>query len=108
LLGKDDDAISLLPKEIVDNLLSIKRGYVQWLRAQEGLYVRVYAEASAILPGDKKAFALTLDKYGGAYRAAFFNVFSDKADSIRDYIDKCKKDGSYPSVLLDNILSNLS
>jgi hypothetical protein len=104
LLGKDDDAVSLLPDEIVDNLLSIKAKYATWLRAQEGLYAQVYAEATAILLGDKKTFALTLDKYPEAYRAAFFNTFAGKSSSIKDFIDKSKKMGTWPDSFLDTIL----
>lgn len=107
LLGKDDDLIPLLPQEIVDNLLSIKAKYAAWIRAQECLYAQVYAEAMAIMPGDKKTFALTLDKYPEAYRAAFFNTFAGKCSSIKDFIDKAKKEGTWPNSTLDNILAHL-
>jgi hypothetical protein len=107
LLGKDDDALSLLPQEIVDNLLSIKSRYIAWLRLQRDLYEEVYAEAMAIMPGDKKTFALTLDKYPEAYRAAFFNTFAGKCSSIKDFIDKAKKEGTWSDSTLDNILAHL-
>ena len=123
LLGKDDDLIPLLPQEIVDNLLSIKSKYATWIRSQEDLYARVYAETQEviermsdkggglILPTDnsyeKKMFAITLNKYPEAYRAAFFNVFAGKANSVKDFIDKSKKEGTWTNSTLDSILERL-
>jgi len=105
LLGQDDDSLPFLPKEIADNLLSIKEKYRVWLHKQETLYLEVLKEANSILPNDKKTFALTLNNYKEAYRPAFFNVFSNKATSIKNFIELCRKEGTWSSSFLDNILS---
>lgn len=105
LMGKEDDAMFFLPKEIADNLLSIKEKYRVWLNAQEALYLEVLKEANYILPNDKKTFALTLNNYENAYRPAFFNVFSNKATSIKNFIELCRKEGTWSAGFLDNILS---
>mgnify|MGYP000883084962 CR=1 FL=1 len=108
LLEKDDDAISFLPYEIADNLTSIKQKYKIWLEKEEIRYSAVYYEAKSIMPNDKKTFALTMNKYGNVFKAAYFNIFDGKSTSIKDFIQKSKKDGTWTNSFLDGILSVIS
>jgi hypothetical protein len=57
------------------------------------------------LPTDKKTFALTLNNYENAYRPCFFNIFSEKATSVKNFIEQSRKEGTWSSGFLDNILS---
>ena len=105
--GNEDDVIPFLPEEIVNNLLSIKGKYRKWLEEQERLYTQVMSEASAIMPSDKKTFAITLNKYGTPFRPAFFAIFDGKAESIKNFIAKNKKDGTWSNGFLDRILGEV-
>lgn len=105
LAGKDDDIITVMPQEIANKLLSIKEKYRVWLSMQEQLFYAVFREASNENPGDKKTFAITLNKYVGAFKPAFFSIFDKKSHSVKDFIEKNRKDGSWPSSFLDKILS---
>jgi hypothetical protein len=107
LNGKEDDVIAFLPQEIINNLLHIKKLYTLWLSVSEGTYQNALAEASSLNLNDKKTFALTLDKYTKAYRPACFSIFSGKADSIKDFIHKNRKDGTWSDGFLDKILQEI-
>lgn len=107
LAEKDDDVIPALPPEIVQNLLKIKEGYKLWKDEQQALYNQIFKEASEIKPNDKKTFALTLQKYKVSYPGAFFTIFDGKANDIKDFINKLRKDGTWPSNFLDKILESI-
>jgi hypothetical protein len=104
----DDDAIPFLPKEIVDSLLQIKEKYKNWLINEQSMYLQIFNEAKDIC-SDKKTFALTINKYkdSNPYSAAYFSIFDNKAESVKDFISKNKKLGTYPDAFLDKILNYL-
>jgi hypothetical protein len=104
LLGKDDDAASFLPQEIQANLVSLKEKFVIWLKTQEDLVQVISNEAKSIAP-DKKTFALTVQKYQPALPSALFAIYDDKAGSIKNFIEKNRKDGTWSNSFLDKILS---
>lgn len=108
LLEKDDDAISFLPNEIANNLTSIKNKYRVWLEKEQLCYENVLNSANAIFPKDKKTFALELNKIEKPFKAAYFNIFDEKCDSVKDFIHKAKKDGTWSNSFLDMILSYLN
>lgn len=107
LLGKEDDLIGFLPQEIVDNLLLIKEKYRSWLEEEEETYLAVFQEASAISPNDKKTFALTINKYPLTFKSAYFSIFDGKATSVKSFIDRNRKDGTWSSSFLDKILDSI-
>lgn len=107
LAEKDDDVIPALPQEIVDNLLKIKEGYRVWLDEQQKLYNQIFNEATAILPKDKKTFAITLQKYKVSYPGAFFTIFDGKAGSVKEYVALNRKEGIWPNSFLDKILESI-
>lgn len=107
LAEKDDDVIPALPQEIVNNLLKIKEGYRVWLEKQQNLYIQILGEANAIMPNDKKTFALTLQKHKVSYPGAFFTMFDGKASNLKDYVNKARKDGTWANSFLDKILESI-
>jgi hypothetical protein len=103
LLGKDDDAASFLPQEIQANLVSLKEKFVFWLKGQEELAQMIIEEARSIAP-DKKTFALTVQKYKPSVPAALFNIYDGKANSIKDFIENNRKNGTWGDSFLDKLL----
>lgn len=108
LLEKDDDIIAAMPQEIADNLAKIKINYKSWLIEQQNLYNKIFEEAYAILPNDKKTFVLTVKKNNIINSGAFFTIFDKKAHNMKDYVSINKKLGTYPDHFLDRILSQIN
>lgn len=106
LAEKEDDVLPALPSEIQQNLMKIKDGYRQWLKAQDELYTKVLAEASAI-DQEKKTFAINLMKNNPDMKAYFFSRFDGKSDSMKDFVQKNKKEGTWSNSFLDKILESI-
>ena len=104
LTEKDDDVIPMLPEEIVKNLVRIKSGLVVALKAHEQAYLDAKAQADAILPGDKKTFAILVTKNKDLWASPFFSIFDGKSTSVKDFIMKARKDGSWGNGFLDKML----
>jgi hypothetical protein len=104
LAEKDDDVIPALPQEIVDNLLKIKLGVQKLLIEYDAAYQQILTEANSILPGDKKTFAITVNKHKLLWSAPMFQMFDGKVSSMKDFIVKSKKDGSWNNSFLDKLL----
>lgn len=104
LAEKDDDVIPMLPEEIVNNLLKIKAGLQVALKLYDDSYLAVKAEADATNPGDKKTFALLVQQNQKLWQAPFFQIFSGKAQNMKDFIAKNRKDGTWGDSFLDKIL----
>lgn len=107
LAEKEDDVMPALPKEIQDNLLKIKEGYRSWLKEQEELYKDVFEAARAVAP-DKKTFAYTLNARKVKFPGVHFAIFDGKANSVKDFIMKNRKDGTWANSLLDKILESIT
>lgn len=108
LAEKDDDVIPALPQEIVDNLLKIKSGVQKLLLDYDSLYQSVLAQANEILPGDKKTFAILINKNKEIWSAPFFQMFDGRVINMKDFILKSKKEGTWSNSLLDKILEIIS
>jgi len=109
LAEKDDDVIPMLPEEIVKNLQKIKMGIQFLIKKYDEVYQNSLKQANNIKAGDKKTFALLINsqkKVGNYYlwTAPFFAIFDGKASSMRDFIQKNKKEGTWPDSFLDKIL----
>ena len=104
LAEKDDDVVSFLPEEIVKNLLKIKEGVQQAIKLYDEAYQQAIKEANAINPGDKKTFAILVTQNKKLWSAPFFHMFGGKSSSMKDFIAKNKKGGSWPDGFLDKIL----
>jgi hypothetical protein len=104
LAEKDDDVIPMLPEEIVKNLLKIKAGLQLVIRLYDDSYLAAKAEADAINLGDKKTFAILVTKNNKLWHAPFFQMFSGKAQNMKDFIAKSRKDGTWGDSFLDKLL----
>jgi hypothetical protein len=104
LAEKDDDVIPMLPEEIVKNLLKIKSGLQVALKLYDDHYVAVKAEADSVNLGDKKTFAILVTQNKNMWHAPFFQMFSGKAQNMKDFIAKSRKDGTWGDSFLDKIL----
>lgn len=104
LQEKDDDVIPFLPEEIVNNLIKIKAGFQRVLKQYDEAYLAAKAQADAIKPGDKKTFAILVTKDKSLWNAPFFQIFDGKANSMKDFIGKNRKDGTWGNSFLDKLL----
>lgn len=104
LAEKDDDVIAALPQEIVNNLLKIKEKVVEFFKIYDFKYIDILQEAEAILPGDKKTFALTLQKYEDLWQAPFFNIYAGKSKNMKEFVALSKKEGTWSNSFLDKVL----
>lgn len=107
LAEKDDDVIPMLPEEIVKNLQTIKAGLQKVIKQHDEAYATIKAEADATKPGDKKTFAILATvtyKSLNLWTAPMFQMFEGKSTSMRDFINKSRKDGSWGDSFLDKML----
>jgi hypothetical protein len=112
LAEKDDDVIPMLPEEIVQNLQKIKRGLQMTIEHHNDTYQIIKNVADAENLGDKKTFALLVqktmklaeEKGKPLWQAPFFQMFDGKASNMRDFINKNRKDGSWGDSFLDKML----
>jgi hypothetical protein len=104
LAEKDDDVISFLPDEIVNNLHKIKSGLQVVLKKYDEAYAVAKSRADSILLGDKKTFAVLVTRDKAFWTAPFFAMFDGKADSMKDFIAKNRKDGTWGDSFLDRFL----
>lgn len=104
LAEKDDDVIPMLPEEIVKNLIRIKAGLQVTIKLHDDAYLAIKSEADAINLGDKKTFALLVTQNKTLWQAPFFQIFSGKAQNMKDFITKNRKDGTWGDSFLDKLL----
>ena len=107
LAEKDDDVISFLPEEIAKNLLKIKAQLQLAIKEYDEIYLKIKSEADSEMLGDKKTFALLLNKASKEHNywtAPFFQIFSNKAQNMRDFIQQNRKDGTWSNSFLDKLL----
>lgn len=104
LAEKDDDVIPMLPEEIVKNLQRIKTGVQAAIKQYDTAYQQAFMEANATKPGDKKTFAILVTQNKKFWTAPFFNMFDKKSISMRDFIEKNRKEGTWSDSFLDKIL----
>lgn len=104
LAEKDDDVIPMLPEEIVNNLQKIKASIQVVIKQHDETYQAAKAQADAILPGDKKTFAILVTKNKDLWTAPFFSMFDGKSINMKDFIQKNRKDGTWGNSFLDKML----
>lgn len=104
LSEKDDDVVPMLPEELVKELLKIKVGLQIALKRFDEHYLEAKAQADAIKSGDKKTFAILVTKDKDWWNAPFFQMFEGKASSMKDFIAKNRKDGTWGDSFLDKML----
>jgi RNA ligase len=104
LAEKDDDVVSFLPEEIVKNLHKIKEGVQQAIKVYDEAYADAVKQTNATNPGDKKTFAILVTQNKKLWSAPFFHMFGGKSSSMKDFIAKNKKEGTWADGFLDKIL----
>lgn len=104
LTEKDDDVVSFLPEEIVNNLQKIKLGVQAVIKQYDAEYQAAFQQANQIAPGDKKTFAILVTKNKQLWSAPFFQMFEGKATNMKDFIQKSRKNGTWGDGFLDRIL----
>lgn len=105
LTEKDDDVIPMLPEEIVKNLQNIKVGVQKTIKEHDAAYLAAKAQADAIMPGDKKTFAILVTQNKALWTAPFFQMFDGKSANMKDFIMKSRgKDGTWGNSFLDKML----
>jgi len=108
LAEKEDDVIPMLPPEIVDNLMKIKSQVTNMIHAYDELYKKSKDEADFYNPQSdkqyKKTFAQIVTIKSGVWTAPFFQILDNKAENMKDFIRRNRKDGSWSNSFLDKIL----
>lgn len=104
LQEKDDDVKSFLPEEIINNLNKIKAGFVVAIKQYDEHYQKCLQEANSIAPGDKKTFAIIVTKDKSFWSSPFFQMFDGKASSMKDFIQRNRKDGTWSDSFIDKLL----
>jgi hypothetical protein len=106
LSGKEDDLLPVVPYETAAKILSIKEGYVGWLKHQEDDYQAILAEATAIDPS-KKTFALKVKERAVSYPPPYFALWDKKVASFNDWVMNARKEGSWSNAFLDRLLEEI-
>lgn len=104
LLEKDDDVAPFLPEEIVKNMQQLKAGLQLAIKQHDDAYRSALAEATAKAPGDKKTFAILVTQNKKLWTAPFFSMWDGKSSSMKDFIQKQRRDGTWGDGFLDKIL----
>lgn len=109
LSEKDDDVIPMLPEELVKNLQKIKLNVQEVIKNHDYLYNKIITFMQLSQLSDKKSFALAVQEMSKAHNgklwtAPFFQMFDGKASSMKDFIQKSKKEGSWGDSFLDKFL----
>lgn len=100
ILGKLDDVIPLVEKDIGDKLLRMQYEFLKYCKSIDANFAEWAAEAA----GSRKRFAelVMIDR---AWGAPYFNLWEKKATDARSLITKMANDGKLSSSSLDIILS---
>lgn len=105
LSEKDDDVIPMLPEDLANHLKQIKEGLQRGIAKYDSVYHLMMGNLQALgEEKNKKSFALKVQNHKDMWSAPFFQMFDGKASSMKDFIMKNKKDGTWGDSFLDKIL----
>lgn len=105
LLEKDDDVKAFLPEEIVKNMETLKQGLQNALAKYDAVYELIQLNMNALGDGaTQKDFALMVNNHKELWSSPFFQIRAGKASSMRDFIQKNRKDGTWADSFLDKVL----
>jgi len=107
LLEKDDDIIPFISPYVADNLIEIKKNLNIFIKKYDELYLTIKAEADALSLGDKKTFAIMANAKD-IWTAPMFHIYGGKSNSIKDFLIKSKKLGTWSDSFLDRLLELIS
>lgn len=103
LLGREDDAIPILPKEIADDVIKIKRQLQDMINGYESFYSAI---VSSLKEQNKKEFALIIQRYD-IWSAPMYQMYAGKVKNMKEFIEANKIDGSWSNSFLDRVLEAL-
>ncbi len=105
LSEKDDDVITMLPEDLANNLKHIKEGLQKGIMKYDSDYHLMMLNLKALgEEKNKKSFALRVQNHKHMWSAPFFQMFDGKASSMKDFIMKNKKNGTWSDSFLDKVL----
>lgn len=105
LAEKDDDVIPMLPEEIANNLKKIKENLQKVIMKYDSVYYLMMLNLKALgETSNKKEFARLVKRHENMWSAPFFAMFDGKVSNMRDFIQKNKKEGTWPNSFLDKLL----
>lgn len=105
LLEKDDDVAPFLAPEVGQNMAKLKEGLQRAIMKYDSVYQLILLNLKALgLEGNKKEFALLVTRHHDMWHAPFFIMFTGKASSMKDFIQKSRKNGTWNDGFLDKIL----
>lgn len=106
LLEKDDDVAPFLPPEIGQNMAKLKAGLNKAIMKYDSVYNLAQMNLKALgLEGNKKEFALRVTgMHKSMWSSPFFSMWDGKAENMKDFILKSKKDGTWTDAFLDKML----
>src|SRR5271157_2718234 len=97
LQNVDDDMIQYLSDSLKERLFDIKIKFNEYLVRSD----KLFHEYKAL---DRKEFALVILEHKNILAQHLFNMYTGKAHSTLESIQKQKKDGVFPRSVLDSIL----
>lgn len=100
---KVDDVASLLPGDVADKLHAMQANYVAYCASIDEAFVRLKAEAD----GSRKRFA-ELVMLSGDWTPAYFQLWTGKATSTREWIRSMYDNGKLSATILDTLLERSS
>lgn len=101
LSEKDDDIIGAMPPDIAEDMVNLKKSVKEVLSKHD----LVFTEIVNSLPNPtKKDFALVLQQRKDLWSAPLFSMFDKKILSMKDFVDKSKKEGTWSNSFLDKLL----
>ncbi len=104
LLEREDDVLPILPPETAQDVMNMKEKVHKFMNN----YNKLYSNIILSLPANcsKKDFALEIQKQKIPWPATLFQMFDQKALSMKEFIVNNKKNG-YSASFLDKILEGL-
>jgi len=105
LARNEDDIIPVLPPEIVDRILNIKRRINVVINYYDRTFNYLKGKADLINKGDKKTFALLVKDVNGIWSAPMFTMFDGKASTMSGFIEINRKNGTWSNSFLDKLLA---
>lgn len=99
LLEKDDDVAPFLAPEIGQNMAKLKAGLQVVLQKHDDAF-----QAAKAVADSKKAFAIAVTQDKKLWTAPLFSMWDGKSSSMKDFIQKNRKDGTWGDSFLDKVL----
>lgn len=110
---KEDDVIPHLPNEISHKIIQMKQKLQNMILSYDEIYAVIKSISDGISPGDKKTFALNVQRSliaiknmnnKNVWSAPFYQIYDKKVHSMSEFLKINGKDGEWSNSFLDKIL----